>query len=215
MHHGAQSGGAPSESAAISRSGSRSTRRIGRIPLADGFGALEVSMRTAWRRRRPLAPSRPDAEVITYVYRGGLACYGAVGRSGLIQAGEFQRTTPGGTGRHRENNASRTDWAHVFRLWLGPCQAVLEPALTQKRFSTADRRVLFASSPRRTGAEARCSSTRTPCCTRRCRARANTSSTSCRTDGAPGCTSSTGRALAGVVLSSGDGVGLTAERTYR
>ena len=110
-------------------------------PLADGFGALEsldedrLAPGAALPRR-----GRPDAEVITYVYGGGLACYGAVGRSGLIQAGEFQRTTPGGTSRHREKNASRTDWAHVFRLGLGPCQAGWSPALTQKRFSTADRR---------------------------------------------------------------------------
>ena len=92
-------------------------------------GPSRVSMRTGWRRAPPsrtvLGPMPKSSPTST-----------AAGSP----AGEFQQTTPGGTGRHREKNASRTDSAHVFRLWLGPCQAGLEPALTQKRFSTADRR---------------------------------------------------------------------------
>ena len=110
-------------------------------PLADGFGALEsldedrLSPGADLPRR-----TRRDAEIITYVCRGGLACDGSVGRSGVLQAGEFQRTTPGRDGRHSETNASRTDWAHVFRLWLRPDKGGLEPGREQKRFSTADRR---------------------------------------------------------------------------
>ncbi len=184
-------------------------------PLADGFGALEgldedrLAPGAALRHR-----ARPDAEVITYVYRGGLACYGAVGHSGLIQAGEFQRTAPGGTGRDREKNASRTDWSHVFRLWLGPCQAVLEPALTQKRFSTADRRgalCLVASPDGRRGSlllhqdALLYSALLGPGKHIVHELQDGRSAWLHLVDGEI--------ALAGVVLSTGDGVGLTAERT--
>ena len=109
--------------------------------LADGFGALasldedRLSPGAELPRR-----ARRDAEIVTYVCRGALACDGSVGRSSVIQAGEFQRTTPGRSGGPGETNASRTDWAHVFRLWLRPSEAGLEPGREQKRFSTADRR---------------------------------------------------------------------------
>jgi redox-sensitive bicupin YhaK (pirin superfamily) len=42
--------------------------------------------------------------------------------------------------RHRERNASRTAWAHVFQIWLRPSQAEIEPSHEQKRFSVAERR---------------------------------------------------------------------------
>ena len=63
-----------------------------------------------------------------------------MGRSGVIQAGEFQRMTAGRGLRHSETNASRTEWAHVFQIWLRPSEAGLEPGHEQKRFSAAERR---------------------------------------------------------------------------
>ena len=179
-----------------------------------GSGPWRVSTRSAWRRGTALPRrARPHAEVITYVYRGGLACYGAVGRS-VIEAGEFQRTTPGGTGRQREKNASRTDWAHVFRLWLGPCQGGLEPALTQKRFSAADRRgalCVIASPDGRRGSlllhedAILYSALLGPGKHIVHALQEGRSAWLHVVDGEI--------ALGGVVLSSGDGVGLTAERT--
>ena len=110
-------------------------------PLADGFGVLEGldEDRLAPGAELPRR-TRRDAEIITYVCRGALARDGSVGRSGVLQAGEFQRTTPGRDVRQGETNASRTDWAHVFRLWLRPSEAELDPGREQKRFSTAERR---------------------------------------------------------------------------
>ena len=110
-------------------------------PLADGFGALEGldEDRLSPGAELPLR-TRRDAEIITYVCRGGLACVDSGGRSGVLQAGEFQRTTPGRDVGRGETNASRTDWAHVFRLWLRPLKAGLDPGREQKRFSTAERR---------------------------------------------------------------------------
>jgi redox-sensitive bicupin YhaK (pirin superfamily) len=110
-------------------------------PLADGFGALEIldedrlSPGAALPRRRG-----HEAEILTYVREGALAYDDARGRSGVIQAGEFQRTTAGRASRHSETNASRTDWAHVYQISLRPAQAALEPGMEQKRFSAAERR---------------------------------------------------------------------------
>lgn len=113
----------------------------GADPLADGFGSLEILDEN---RLAPGAgvPRRPlhDAEIVTYVREGGLAYEDSMGRSGVIHAGEFQRTTAGRGIRHGEANASRSEWAHVFQIWLRPSQAELEPSHEQKRFSAAERR---------------------------------------------------------------------------
>ena len=85
---------------------------------------------------------------------GALAYDDSSGRSGVIQAGEFQRTTAGRGSHHSETNASRTDWAQVFQICLRPAQAGLVPGLEQKRFSAAERRgglCLVASSDARRG----------------------------------------------------------------
>lgn len=110
-------------------------------PLADGFGTLEILSED---RLPPGAgvPRQPphDAEIVTYVREGALAYQDSMGRSGVIDAGEFQRMTGGhGTG-HRETNASRTDRAHVFHISLRPSEAGFEPSHEQRRFSAGDRR---------------------------------------------------------------------------
>lgn len=109
--------------------------------LAGGFGALEVLTED---RLAPGAgvPRRPphDAEIVTYVREGTLAYEDSSGLSGVIPAGEFHRMTAGRGIRHSETNASRTDWAHFFQVWLRPSEAGLEPEHEQKRFSAAERR---------------------------------------------------------------------------
>jgi redox-sensitive bicupin YhaK (pirin superfamily) len=42
--------------------------------------------------------------------------------------------------RHSETNASRTDWAQVFQIWLHSAEPGLESSREQKRFSVADRK---------------------------------------------------------------------------
>jgi redox-sensitive bicupin YhaK (pirin superfamily) len=110
-------------------------------PLADGFGPLELFNED---RLPPGAgvPRHPhhDAEIITYVREGALAHEDSMGRSGIIHAGEFQRMTAGRGIRHSETNASRTEWAHVFQIWLRHREAGLEQSHEQKRFCAAERR---------------------------------------------------------------------------
>jgi redox-sensitive bicupin YhaK (pirin superfamily) len=109
--------------------------------FADGFGTLQYLDED---RLQPGAdvPRRPpqDAEIVTYVREGALAYEDSMGRSGVTQAGEFQRMTAGRGVRHSETNASRTDSAHVFRIWLRPSKAGRETGYEQRRFSTAQRR---------------------------------------------------------------------------
>jgi quercetin 2,3-dioxygenase len=113
----------------------------GASPFGDGFGTLEVLDESRLPpgggiARRP----RRDAEIVTFVREGTLAWEDSMDGSGLVQAGEFRRMTAGRGIRHRETNASRTDWAHVFQVWLRPAQPDLEPSHEQKRFSAAERR---------------------------------------------------------------------------
>jgi quercetin 2,3-dioxygenase len=110
-------------------------------PLAGGFGALEMLN----EGRLPPGSGVPrhpqhDSEIVTYVREGALAYDDSMGRSGVIHAGEFQRMTAKRGVRHSDTNASRTDAAHVFQIWLRPLETGLEPSHEQKRFSVAERR---------------------------------------------------------------------------
>jgi redox-sensitive bicupin YhaK (pirin superfamily) len=109
--------------------------------FADGFGNLEIlnEDRLPPRAGVPRLPTH-DAEIVTYVREGALGYEDSMGRSGVIQAGEFQRMTAGRGIRHSETNASATDWAHVFRIWLRSSETAIDPDREQKRFSAAERR---------------------------------------------------------------------------
>jgi len=79
-------------------------------------------------------------EILTYVREGALSFQDSSGGSGILQAGEFRCTTAGRHCRRDESNASRTDSAQVFQMFLRPGQADLEPSEEQRRFSAAERR---------------------------------------------------------------------------
>jgi redox-sensitive bicupin YhaK (pirin superfamily) len=124
-------------------------------PLADGFGALETLSedRLSPGASIPLHP-HVDAESITYVREGVLAYEDSMGGTGIVHAGEFHRLTAGRGIRHSETNASQANWAHFFQIWLRPSQAGLDPGHEQKRFSAAERRgvlCLVASTDGRSG----------------------------------------------------------------
>ena len=109
--------------------------------LADGFGILEALNEYLLPPGTALPPRAPgDAEVLTYVRQGELAQEDSLGQSGVLLAGEFQRMTVRRGVRYSAMNASRTEDAHVFRVWLRPSEAGLVQSYEQKRFSAADRR---------------------------------------------------------------------------
>lgn len=109
-------------------------------PLADGFGSLQLLNEDSLPPGARLTHRRLDGESVTYVREGTLAYEDSMGRSGMIRAGEFRRMTAGQGLRHTETNASRTDRAHVFQIWVRPAAPALESSHEQMRFSAAQRR---------------------------------------------------------------------------
>jgi redox-sensitive bicupin YhaK (pirin superfamily) len=109
--------------------------------LAKGLGNIELLLecRLAPGAGVPSA-SGHDTEIVTYVREGALAFENSLGGSGVLQAGEFQRVTAGSGLRRSQTNASRTDWAHFFQIWLRPSEVDLDPEHEQKRFTAAQRR---------------------------------------------------------------------------
>jgi quercetin 2,3-dioxygenase len=121
--------------------------------LAHGFSSLQLlnESRLPAGGGNPTHPER-DAEIITYVLEGSLAYDDSLGRSGVLHAGEFRRMTAGRGARFTETNASKTDLAHFFQLWLRSPAPHAPPTHEQKRFSAAERRgrlCLVASSDAR------------------------------------------------------------------
>jgi redox-sensitive bicupin YhaK (pirin superfamily) len=108
---------------------------------AAGFGSLVLFNEDRLPPGGSLR-SRParDLEIVTYVREGALTFQDSMGRAGVIQAGEFQCSTERLGVRRTESNPSRTDTAHVFRMFLRPAPEGLEPSHEQRRFSAAERR---------------------------------------------------------------------------
>jgi redox-sensitive bicupin YhaK (pirin superfamily) len=109
--------------------------------LSDGLGNIEIlkECRLAPGAGVPRA-SEHDVVILTYVREGALAYENSLGSSGVLQAGEFQRVTTGRGLHHSQTNASRTDFAHFFQIWLRPPEVDLDPGHDQKRFTAAQRR---------------------------------------------------------------------------
>jgi quercetin 2,3-dioxygenase len=115
--------------------------RGGANDARKGFEALE-SVEESRLPPGAIVPrnAHRDGEIITYVHEGALAFRDPMGRSGVIHAGEFQtRSTRRGI-RHSESNASRRDWVHIFQIWLRSAEARIDDGVAQKRFSVAERR---------------------------------------------------------------------------
>jgi redox-sensitive bicupin YhaK (pirin superfamily) len=113
-------------------------------PLESGFGFLLAFDEL---RLQPGASTEPhcedETEVVTYVYKGALSQEDTLGNSGVIYTGEFQRMSTGSRIRHRETSVSRTDSVHLFRMSLRSAQAGLDRGHEQRRFTEAQRRNLL------------------------------------------------------------------------
>ncbi|HET6148529.1 MAG TPA: pirin family protein [Polyangia bacterium] len=114
--------------------------RDGPDPLDEAFGCLEILGEHRLPPGASVAHPQRDAEIVTYVREGALTYADSMGHSGVIHTGEFQHMTARRGVRHRQTNASRSDWAHVFQIWLCPSEADRQPFQEQKRFSAAERR---------------------------------------------------------------------------
>jgi quercetin 2,3-dioxygenase len=107
----------------------------------DCFGALEnLTENTLPPAGVSVARPSWEREIVTYIFRGALAQEDSTGPLGVIRAGEFQRRTIGRGIHHKETNASRTDWAHFFRISLPTSEVGRNRAPEQMRFAAAERR---------------------------------------------------------------------------
>ena len=79
-------------------------------------------------------------EIVTYVLEGALAHRDSLGSGGVLGPGELQRMTAGTGISHSEFNASESDPAHLYQIWLLPEREGLKPSYEQKAFPEAERR---------------------------------------------------------------------------
>lgn len=107
--------------------------------LADGFGVLVILNESCVAPNQGIPLQARRAEVVTYVLEGAIAYEDSKGSSGVVHAGEFRRMTAGHRIRYRERNALGTDWVHVFQIGLRPSEERPKPSSEQKRFTLAER----------------------------------------------------------------------------
>ena len=109
-------------------------------PQAGGFSVLE-NLSENCLPPGGVSMARPSrgAEIVTYLCEGAIAQEGSSGSSGVVHAGEFQRMAIGHGIRHKETNASRTEWAHIFRISLRPSEVGSNGARKQMHVAAAQR----------------------------------------------------------------------------
>jgi redox-sensitive bicupin YhaK (pirin superfamily) len=112
------------------------------IPQKLGDLAAFIEMRLPPSTISALNPDR-RSQVITYAYRGSIAQEDTAGNAGLIHAGEFQRAFIDPKTRYREINPSHSSDAHIFRISLHLSEAEPESAQEQRRFPVALRHNLL------------------------------------------------------------------------
>jgi redox-sensitive bicupin YhaK (pirin superfamily) len=112
--------------------------------LDNGFGFLFAFDELRFQPNARTEPRFEDeTEVVTYVYKGALSQEDTLGNSGVIHTGEFQRMSTGRRIRHKETSVSRTGDVHLFRMSLRSAQAGLERGHEQRRFTEAQRHNLL------------------------------------------------------------------------
>ena len=101
-------------------------------PQWQGFGALRV-LNEDWISPDSGFGMHPhsDMEIVTIMLSGQLHHKDSMGHEQVLKAGEVQVMTAGRGIVHSEWNASSTEPAHLYQIWIQPQEKGLEPAYEQ------------------------------------------------------------------------------------
>jgi len=85
-----------------------------------------------------LFPTHPhdNMEIVTIPFSGALQHKDSTGGHGIIQAGDVQIMSAGSGVQHSEANASATEPATLFQIWVFPKERNITPRYDQRTFAT-------------------------------------------------------------------------------
>ena len=86
-------------------------------------------------------PTHPhdNMEIVTIPFTGALKHKDSTGGQGVINAGDVQIMSAGSGIQHSEANASATEPATLFQIWVFPKERNITPRYDQRTFDIADR----------------------------------------------------------------------------
>ncbi len=104
------------------------------------FGALRV-LNDDYIAGGGAFPTHPheNMEIVTIPFTGALKHKDSTGGEGIIKAGDVQIMSAGTGVQHSEANASATDPATLFQVWLFPKERNIKPRYDQRSFNVSDR----------------------------------------------------------------------------